>query len=240
MKRGPIIRAAALAFVVILVVALFVGCAKYDGDQAEFCQLLPKAPSFQSLALATTTGTTQDAAQKMRDAARDFRSLEQSAPRSIRAKVAALGDSAERIARRFTNPSLQDSYAAGYGYDNNGNYLPEKRSKSAVRMGVFYSEFSAHPGTTNAAIELLVYAQKDCGIENLGSTLGLNGYGVYDGPSPYGSDDSGGNLPAPTPSVGSQGGVKVIPPATSPLPPPASSIPETSTTKRAGATTNHS
>ena len=110
MRRGPVIRAAAPAFVAILIVAMFVGYAKYDGDKAEFCRLLPEAPSFKSLMLTTSTGTDKDAAQTMRD----------------------------------------------------------------------------------TAIAMLSYAQKDCGIENLDTTLGLNGYGPIDDYSPFGTGFNGG------------------------------------------------
>ena len=234
MKRGPVIRAAALVFVVLLIGAMFLGCAKFDGDQAEFCRLLPKAPSFQSLMLTASIGTDKHASQTMSDAARDFRSLEQSAPRSIRAKVAALGDSAERISRRLADPSSQDSYGVAFQYDAAGTHVPMQTRVAADRTGVFYSEFSAHPGTAAAAYSLLAYAQVDCGIKDLDSTLGLNGYGSYDSYSPYGTVIDGGNKPAPTPSDGSQNGVTVIPPASTA--PPGSSIPALPTTTSTGVT----
>ena len=210
MKRGPVIRAAALAFVVILIVAMFVGCAKYDGDKAAFCRQLPKAPSFQALLITTSTGTSQDAAEKMRGAARDFRSLEQSAPRSIRAKVAALGDSAERIGRRLADPPSQDNVLTMYGDGQQVAPVPTERPISASRTGVFYNEFSAHPGTASAAIAMLTYAQDDCGIKDLNTTLGLNGYGSpvvdlpglggYD-PGPTGGYGGSVTIPAPQPST---------------------------------------
>jgi hypothetical protein len=216
-----------LAFVVILIVAMFVGCAKYDGDKAAFCRLLPQAPSFQSLLVKTSAGSDQSASQTMRDAARDFRSLEQSAPRSIRAKVAALGDSAERIGRQLADPSSQD---LGYTfYDDGGRVtrIPQERPVSARRTEAFYREFTAHPGTANAAIEMLTYAQKDCGIEHLDSTLGLNGYGPIGGYSPEGGNgNTFGTLPSPPDGRG--GAVTVIPPAESVVP-PASGAPEPTT-----------
>jgi hypothetical protein len=242
-KRGPIIRAAALVFVIILIVAMFVGCAKYDGDKATFCRRLPEAPSFQSLLFKTSTGSSRAAAQTMRDAARDFRALEQSAPRSIRAKVAALGDSAERIGRQLADPRSQDGGVTVYGEGGRVVRIPQERPMSSIRTEAFYREFSAHPGTANAAIAMLTYAQKDCGIENLDSTLGLNGYGPIDTYTPYGGTIDGGGFGSSTSQPGGSGGpALVIPPAeTAPSPttsPPleTSSVPASTTTVSSGAT----
>lgn len=230
MKRGPVIRAAALAFVVVLIVAMFVGCAKYDGDKATFCRRLPEAPSFQSLLVKASTGSNQAAAQTMRDAARDFRALEQSAPRSIRSDVAHLGDSAERIGRQLADPRSQVQDHTIYASDGRVVRVPDGRTVSDIRTGAFYREFSAHPGTASAAVAMLTYAQKDCGIENLGSTLGLNGYGPVEGYSPFegGNGNGFGTLPS---QPGGPGGPVVIPPEqTAPPSTPPTSVPTTSTT----------
>lgn len=236
MNRTPVIRVAALAFVVLLVVAMFVGCAKFDGDKAEFCRLLPKAPSFQSLALKASSGSVSDASQSMKGAAAEFRSLEQSAPRSIRSEVAALGDSAERIARRLDDLKSNNPPSAVSEY-HLSSVVPGVSAPDG-RIGIFYDEFTAHPGTARAAAQLLSYAQNDCGLDNLDSSLGLYGYNTYPG-----GETGGGTGPfgggQPQSSVypgGTAPTVTLAPPVSTPSVPGASrpSVPAPTTIAPSG------
>ena len=146
--------------------------------------------------------------------------------------MAALGDSAERIGRRLGDPSSGDGSFRVYGDGGQVVNVPGERPDASRRMGVFYNEFSAHPGTASAAYSMLTYARQDCGIENLDATLGLSGYGPIENYSPYGTEvDRGGGFGPPRSQPEVPGGtVTVIPPAqTAPAVPPTSA-PVTSTT----------
>ena len=103
-----------LVVVALLLVAMLVGCAPHNGDRATFCRRLAQAPSFASLSEVVNQGSDAEAAAKMRKGAATFRSLERVAPRSIRKDVAALGDSAERIARHLASGSDSERSAVTY------------------------------------------------------------------------------------------------------------------------------
>ncbi len=169
-------QVAAIAFVVILIVAMAVGCAKYDGDQVAFCDQLDDVPSFMQLAAQVNSGTDEQAAATMQAAAEEFRSLERVAPRSIRAKVAALGDAAERIESNIGPGGHSTQYAA-IGSDPGAVPPVPLTSESQMRLGAFYDEMQNHHGTVTAVYSLMSYAAKDCGISNESLDLGMFGYG---------------------------------------------------------------
>ena len=72
--RGYLGRAVAVALVAAIASGALNGCAQHNGDQAAFCQQLPKAPTFESLLTATTKGTDAQAVAQLDKAARSYRS----------------------------------------------------------------------------------------------------------------------------------------------------------------------
>ncbi len=194
-------QVAAIAFVVILIVAMAVGCAKYDGDQAAFCDQLGDVPSFMQLAARVNSGTDEQAAATMQAAAEQFRSLERVAPRSIRVEVAALGDAAERIESHI-GPGGDSSQYADTGNEPGAAPQVPLTFESQFRLGAFYDEMQNHHGTVTAVYSLMSYATKDCGISDASLDLGMFGYGPSEN---FGSDFGGTGTfvdPGGTGSVG--------------------------------------
>ncbi len=183
-----------LVVVAVLLVAMLVSCAAHNGDRATFCRRLAQAPSFASLSEVVNQGSDAEAAAKMREGAATFRSLERVAPRSIREDVAALGDSAERIARHLASGADSERTAVTYvASDGRLVALPSFGSVSQARIGIFYDEMQHHHGTPSAMIALSTYARNECGLAGRRIDLGIDGYGS---PSELGPDR--GNVPQPT------------------------------------------
>jgi hypothetical protein len=179
----------------VVVSGALVGCAPYNGDQAEFCRQLPKAPSFESLLGKTSeASSTADAVATLDAAAQDFRSLEQSAPRSIRYTVTKLGDTAERLSDRIERGDGGHAYATSFQTPSGEVVtIPAETTDRARRTEIIYQEFRNHPSVARSAVDLLTYAHDECGITSQGGFLGLNGYGAYLGDqSPFGSGIDGG------------------------------------------------
>lgn len=170
-------QVAAIAFVVLLLVAMAVGCAKYDGDKAAFCTQLDDVPSFMTLAGRVSGGTDAEAAAQMRAAAAQFRELERVAPRSIRHTVAALGDAAERIESAIVNPRQSRQVVTVQAGDGSIAQIPIRTTPSQVRLDAFYQEMQNHHGTVSAVYSMTAYAEKDCEITDHQLDLGLFGYG---------------------------------------------------------------
>ena len=186
-------RIAAIVFVVLLLISMAVGCAKYDGDQAAFCAELDEVPSFMELSALAGTGTDAEAAATMDDAAEQFRGLERLAPRSIRHTVAALGDAVQRIGAKLADGSQTTRYLTIYEDDGSFSEIPLTTSQGQARIGVFYDEMQNHSGTVSAVYSLMTYAKDDCGITDHDLDLGMFGYG------PTGSFDDtwGGSVTVP-------------------------------------------
>lgn len=174
-RRTLLVRVAVIAFVALLLAAMLVGCAKYDGDRAAFCAQLPKVPSFAQLSVEANSGTRDQAAASMRRGAAQFRALERIAPRTVRHTVASLGDSAERIAARLERPVRTEFVEIGNA-DGSITKVPVASSESQSRIGVFYDEMQAHRGTVSAVYSLMKYARDDCGITDSRLDLGLFGF----------------------------------------------------------------
>jgi len=180
-RRTRGVQIAAIAFVVLLLVAMAVGCAKYDGDQAAFCRQLDDVPSFMELAGKVSGGTDDQAAATMRSAADEFRALERVAPRSIRHTVAALGDAAERIESDLGEGSRGDRYVVVANDQGGTLRIPVETSLSQERLSAFYDEMQNHHGTVSAVYTLMSYARNDCGISDHELDLGMFGYGPSEG-----------------------------------------------------------
>lgn len=159
--------------------ALFVGCARYDGDREAFCAQLGDTPSFMELSAKANSGSRLHAAQTMEDAASEFRALERSAPRSIRHTVAALGDSAERIARELGPERAAPRSVTVVEQDGTIRHIPIEVSESQERLGVFYNELQNHHGTAKAIYSLMTYARTGCGITDRTLDLGMVGLGSF-------------------------------------------------------------
>lgn len=184
--RTRAVQIGAICFVLLLLAATLVGCAKYNGDQAAFCAGLKQAPSFASLSTKVNDGTDAQAAEQLRAAAVTFRGLEKAAPRSIRVKVSTLGDSAERIAKGIESGNhMQVPMVSVVQADGSVSAFPVAGFASQQRMGVFYDEFVRHPGTVRAMYSLAHYATNTCGLNDGDVNLGVMGYG------PTGEVDSG-------------------------------------------------
>lgn len=190
-RRSWLVRIAAIVFVVLLLISMAVGCAKYDGDQAAFCAELDEVPSFMELSARAGTGTDAEAAATMDDAADQFRGLERLAPRSIRHTVAALGDAAQRIGAKLADGSQTTQYLTIYEDDGSFTEIPLTTSQGQARIGIFYEEMQNHSGTVSAVYSLMNYARDDCGITDEDLDLGMFGYG------PAGSFDDGGRVTVP-------------------------------------------
>ncbi len=205
-RRSRWVQVAAIVFVVLLVVSMSLGCARYDGDQAAFCDQLDEVPSFAKLALVTAAGTDAEARGTMAEAADDFRGLERLAPRSIRHHVAALGDAAQRI-----EAELDPDRVAVEPWATSWSGGAPSQPGTQHRFVVFYDEMQNHRGTVEAVYSLQRYASADCGFTEDDLDLGLFGYGNgygYSDPYSYGFDGPVGGYgppqvdpaPAPTPT----------------------------------------
>jgi hypothetical protein len=234
------VQIAAIAFAVLLIVAMAVGCAKYDGDQAAFCAQLDDVPSFMQLSAKVSTGSATQAAATMKGAAGEFRTLERLAPRSIRATVAALGDAAERIEANLASESGGAEYVTLQNDDGSTTRIPITTSPSQARLGVFYDEMQNHHGTVSAVYALMTYGRDTCGITEGALDLGMFGYGPSAGfgdggpvtvPGLQTPNRTPGQDPAPVePSPGSDPTGGAWPRATTSTPggdlaPPATSVP---------------
>lgn len=196
-RRGRLVRVAAIAFAVLLVVAMAVGCAKYDGDQAAFCAQLEEVPTFMELSAKVNAGSDTEAAATMKEASEQFRALERVAPRSIRDTVAKLGDSAERIEANIGSGSESTQYVTLQNDDGTTQQIPITTSSSQARLGVFYDEMENHHGTVSALYSLMSYGRDDCGITDHELDLGMFGYGPSEAfGSGFGTDDDRGPGPA--------------------------------------------
>lgn len=176
--RSLALRIAVVAFVVVIMAALFVGCARYDGDRAAFCAQLGDTPSFMELSAKANSGTRAQATRTMEKAASEFRALERTAPRSIRHTVAALGDSAERIAQDLAPEHASQRLVTVIEQDGTTRQIPVDVSESQERLGVFYTELQNHHGTPKAIYSLMNYARTDCGITDRTFDLGMAGLGA--------------------------------------------------------------
>ncbi|MBS1848279.1 MAG: hypothetical protein JST73_08360 [Actinobacteria bacterium] len=176
----------AVVVIVLVMVAMFVGCAKYDGDQAAFCAQLKTAPSFMHLAGEVGDGSAAHASAVVGAGAKQFRSLERVAPRSIRANVAALGDAAERISHRLAHGTPEPTIVRIVGPDGTHRMAPIDQTVSQERLGAFYVEMQSHHGTLSAVYSLSTYATAHCGMTENQLDLGMAGFGPS-GPSTNGT-----------------------------------------------------
>lgn len=190
--RTKAVRIGAVVFLVLMVVAMSVGCARFDGDRAAFCANYVKVPTFMELAAKANDGTPAQAAAAMREGADEFRGLERLAPRTIRDTVARLGDSAERIAEALDDPTGGESMIPVESADGSVTMVPIHDSESQMRLGVFYDEMQQHHGTVSAVYSLMNYARNDCGLSDENLDLGMAGFGPsFDGGGVFGGTDSG-------------------------------------------------
>lgn len=154
------------------------GCAKYNGDQTAFCAQLPSAPSFSKLGQQISGGTDAQAAAKVDAAAAKYRSLERRAPRSIRPSVAAIGDSATRIADKLRKPHgnvvTWNPSPNGNGQGTIEQVPPNSRgSYDWTRQTILSNEFNAHRGLYQSISRLETYGVKSCGLDSTDSLFGL-------------------------------------------------------------------
>lgn len=170
--------AATAGAMVIITSMLLGGCAKYNGDKAAFCAKLPSAPSFSSLGQQIAGGTDAQATAKIDAAVEQFRSLERLAPRSIRPSVAALGDSAARIADKLRAPhGTIATWTASP--DGNGRGTVERNPSNAggsndwTRQQILSNEFNAHRGLYQSISRLETYGVKTCGLDSTNTLFGL-------------------------------------------------------------------
>lgn len=188
---------AAIVCAVVLSASALAGCAKYNGDQAAFCAMLPSAPSFGQLALKMASNTPAQAADAFDDAAVRFRAMERTAPRTIRAKIAALGDSAERLADQLRSPEtarqLRSEESAATTLPFSGNPLQSQspygyssQSQVSGPYQLLLNEFANHPGTMDAARSLAAFAENKCDITSKDDPYSVYGVPQSDPGTPYG------------------------------------------------------
>lgn len=191
-------RVLAVAATVVMAAGGITGCAKYDGDQAAFCKLLPAAPTFMDIGLQTMQGTADEAADKLDETSAAFRELERVAPRDIRAKVAALGDASERLASRIRKEQLPATGTPPWADPSDVDVEAVDPSAGwSPRQDALMNEILGHPSVGEAATALFNYSSDTCDIadpQNLLGTYGVTDYssmtdGALDGDGTPRSDD---------------------------------------------------
>jgi len=130
-----------LALAVLLLAPL--SCSRQGGDKGSFCDLIADVDDMFAVLQDFDATDPAELDQRFEDSLAEYRALERAAPREIKPDVAELGNVVEDVL---------------CAVQRNG----DDRAAIATDLGQLQQD---HPGAAAAALRVIDYADKECGIK---------------------------------------------------------------------------